>query len=86
MTTAPANETPAQNIARRRLVSVDPPVTLFGYHPATVNWGAVGSVTPEYAEAFGKAVLAAAKAARKLNLPAAAPKARAKRPASELPL
>jgi hypothetical protein len=89
MTTAPIRETPQENILRRRLVSVDPPSTLFGYRPATVNWGAIGAVTPEYAEAFARAVLAAAKTARKLNAPVPTPKVRAPRrpplrPASNL--
>ena len=57
-----------QAIARRGLVKTVKADKLSG-SPARVEWGSVGSVTPEFAEAMAEALMAAAKAARELNIP-----------------
>lgn len=49
-------------------VTVYKPETIFGKNgSACVNWCALGNVTPDEAEAYGHALLAASAEAKKLN-------------------
>jgi DNA-binding IclR family transcriptional regulator len=53
----------AHAIKRRRIVHVDEPF----HGPHGVGWASIGTVTPSYARAFGRAVIRAADEAERLD-------------------
>ena len=63
-------ETPKESITRRQLITVSRPDMLLG-HRSGVNWAAVGSVEPAFAEAFGQAMKIASAQAREMDAAAA---------------
>ena len=53
---------------RRDVIEIYKPRTLFGeLEPAKINWSALGSVTPEFANRFAEAMAYAVKTANDLN-------------------